>query len=144
MVAYPDPSFLVSLYAPDVHSTRASAWMRTAALPLPFTPLHRHELRNAIRLAVFRKEITREQQAAAFHEMEADLGGGFLAHRPLAWTDALREAERLGAAHTETLGVRGMDLLHVAVALTLGAKQFLSFDVRQCRLAAAEGLHVKP
>ncbi len=31
--------------------------MKQWAHPLPFTPLHRHELRNAIGLAVWRKEL---------------------------------------------------------------------------------------
>ena len=64
-------------------------------------------------------------------------------HRdPLA--DAFREAERLAAAHTETLGVRSFDLLHVGMAVALGATEFLTFDTRQAALAKAAGLKVKP
>jgi len=37
-----------------------------------------------------------------------------------------------------------MDILHVATALDLGAKQFVSFDERQRELAEAEGLDVLP
>jgi predicted nucleic acid-binding protein len=37
-----------------------------------------------------------------------------------------------------------MDTLHVATALHLGAKEFLTFDARQSKLAAAEGLKVVP
>ena len=52
MVAYGDTSFLFSLYGNDANS--AQAWTIGDALkvPLAFTPLHRHELRNAFRLAV--------------------------------------------------------------------------------------------
>jgi predicted nucleic acid-binding protein len=42
------------------------------------------------------------------------------------------------------LGTRSLDLLHVAAALALEAKVFLSFDDRQRKAAASEGLQVKP
>jgi predicted nucleic acid-binding protein len=53
-------------------------------------------------------------------------------------------AEELSAAHTETLGTRAADILHVATAAALGATLFLSFDTRQKALAAAAGLRVMP
>jgi predicted nucleic acid-binding protein len=37
-----------------------------------------------------------------------------------------------------------MDILHVAAALKSGATEFLSFDGRQRKLAAAQGLTVGP
>ena len=46
--------------------------MRDFRDPLPFTPLHRHELRNALRLAVFRKEIDAGRRQAAFLDIESD------------------------------------------------------------------------
>jgi hypothetical protein len=57
--------------------------------------------------------------------------------------DAFREAEDLGKTHTEALGIRGVDLLHAGIALTLGAKRFLTFDLRQVELAKLAGLNVK-
>ncbi len=144
MSAYPDAGFLVSLYTRDAHSPLAAACVQAATEPLPFTPLHRLEIRNAIRLRVFRKEITAVERAAAIAEIEADLDSGVLVHVPLAWTDALREAERLSAAHTEAIGCRSLDILHVATALTLGARQLFSFDTHQRKLAAAAGLKVRP
>ena len=57
--------------------------MRDFRDPLPFTPLHRHELRNALRLAVFRKEIDTERRDAAFADIDSDLADGILAHVPI-------------------------------------------------------------
>jgi hypothetical protein len=37
-----------------------------------------------------------------------------------------------------------MDILHVATALSMGAREFLSFNGNQPALASAEGLTVKP
>ena len=144
MPAYADASFLVRIYTPHVDSPKALTWMQRATEALPFTPFHRHELRNGIRLRVFREEITVEQRKAAFRELDSDLEENILAHTLIPWTDTFREAENLAAAHTERLGVRSFDLLHVGLALTLGATDFLTFDARQAKLAKAAGLKVKP
>lgn len=144
MPAYADTSFLARVYTPHADSAKALAWMQRATDPLPFTPLHRHELRNAIRLRVFRGEITANQRKDAFREVDADLADGILAHTTIPWTDAFREAENLAAAHTESLGVRSFDLLHVGLALALDATELLTFDARQTALARAAGLKVKP
>ena len=53
-------------------------------------------------------------------------------------------AETLSTRHTITSGHRSFDVLHVATALHLGAREFLTFDVNQRKLAAAEKLKVKP
>ena len=143
MKTYADTSFLVRLYLTQSDSQKALAFMRDFRDPLPFTPLHRHELRNALRLAVFRKEIDAARRQAAFQDIESDLADGILAHVPAAWTNAFREAEQLGNEHTETMGVRGVDLLHVGLAQALGAKEFLTFDSRQADLARAAGFKVK-
>lgn len=143
MKAYADTSFLVRLYLTQSDSQKALAFMRDFRDPLPFTPLHRHELRNALRLAVFRKEVDAERRRAAFQDIESDLQDGILAHVPVAWTNAFREAEQLGNDHTETMGVRGADLLHVGIAQALDVKEFLTFDTRQAELAKAAGFKVK-
>ena len=121
---YADTSFLVRIYLTQSDSQKALAFMRDFRDPLPFTPLHRHELRNALRLAVFRKEIDAERRKAAFLDIESDMEDGILAHAPITWTNAFREAEQLGNAHTETMGVRGVDLLHVGIAQALGMKVY--------------------
>ena len=118
--------------------------MQRAKDPLPFTPVHRLELRNALRLRVFRGEITAEQRRLAFQEIEADLDAAVLMHTPIPWTDAFRASEDLGAAHTEKRGVRSIDLLHLGIALAWKATEFLTFDNRQAELAKAAGLRVKP
>jgi predicted nucleic acid-binding protein len=142
--AYADSSFLVAAYSPEEDSLKALAYLQKATESLPFTPLHRHEVRNAIRLRVFRGEVTADQRKQALQEMESDLSDGTLIHQPIPWTDVFREAEELGEAHTETFGTRGIDLLHVGLARVLKAVEFLSFDTRQAVLAEAAGLRVRP
>ena len=144
MPAYADTSFLAAVYSPEAGSIKALRLMQRLREPIPFTPFHRHELRNGIRLRVFRKEISVEQRKAAFHEIDSDLEENVLVHTSILWTDAFRAAESLAALHTEALGVRSFDLLHVGLAVALGATEFLTFDARQASLAKAAGLKVKP
>ncbi len=63
---------------------------------------------------------------------------------PSTGPEALREAERLSAAHTESEGFRSLDLLHVGAALHLGAGEFYSFDRDARRIAELAGLLVLP
>ncbi len=111
---------------------------------LPFNPLHRLEVRNGLRLRVHRDEIDTVRRAAALRQIEEDLEDGVLVHQAIPWTEAMRKAEQLSAAHAERIGSRTADTLHVAAALLAGARQFLSFDKRQRDLAGTAGLDVKP
>jgi predicted nucleic acid-binding protein len=142
VTAYADTGFLCSLYAPDAHTRRAIARMRRQALPLPISWLHQLEFRNALRLRVFRAEITPSQRDASLNAMLADLAAGVLEAAAPPLPALLIEAERLGALHTETLGTRSLDILHVASALVLGLGECLTFDNRQAALAKAAGLRV--
>jgi hypothetical protein len=54
--------------------------------------------------------------------------------------DVVHEAKRISFTYSLTGGHRGFDILHVAAALRLNAKQFLTFDANQKKLAEAEGM----
>ena len=142
MSVYVDTSFLGSLYLRDANSPAAFAWLKSHPRALAFTPLHRHELRNAIWLAAFRGLIPEPTARSALAEIERDVAAGSLHATPIAWADALHESERLGDMHTARLGVRSLDLLHLGVARTLGAKTLLTFDQRQLAAAKAAGFHL--
>lgn len=116
--------------------------MRRQTLPLPVTWLHQLEFRNALRLRVFRKEITPAQRDASLNALLADLASGVLVHALPPLAELTTEAERLSAMNSETLGTRSIDILHVAAALVLGLPELLTFDHRQQALAMAAGLHV--
>jgi predicted nucleic acid-binding protein len=144
MVAYADTSFFFSLYAQDANTIKAGQIAATVQTPLVFTPLQRHELRNAFRLSLFRSEITAAECQRLLDAVEADSKTGVLVETPVSWVEVYSEAEKLSAAHTKTLGTRGFDVLHVAAAIALGTKTFLTFDTRQKSLAVKAGLKVKP
>ncbi|NJK93176.1 MAG: type II toxin-antitoxin system VapC family toxin [Blastochloris sp.] len=141
---YADSSFLLSLNVEDGNTKDAGRFISRHPSLLPFNPLHRLEVSNGLRLQVWRGQIDPDRRKSALRQIEEDLSEGLLVHVPLPWTEALRKAEQLSAAHAEKLGCRSADTLHVAAALLAGAKHFLSFDKRQRELAKAAGLEVKP
>jgi len=141
---YPDSSFLVSLLRRDINHDSAAAYMAKNTAALIFDPLHRAEVRNALRWAETLGSITRTERMAAFRSIEDDLREGLLIPTSFSWTDALRRADKLSEMHREKDGQRTLDLLHVAIALEVRTSIFLTFDKRQRRLACAAGLQVGP
>ena len=144
MKAYADSSFIVALYLQQQSSRLAAAFMRQHGEPLPFTPWHRLEARNAIRLAVFHRAIDFHQCKTQLRQLEADLRDeSLIIHTPIDWLAVLRQAEKLGAAYNESIGCRSANLFHIAAAIELKAGCFLTLDERQKKMAKAAGLTMK-
>jgi predicted nucleic acid-binding protein len=144
MVAYADTGFIVSLYLPETTSQRAIEVARRLAEPLPVTPLILLEFRNALNLAMKRDEINTSQRDAIWRTFETDISDGIFIHAPVSLQEVHRHARQLSDRHTFRIGTRSLDLLHIATAITLGAKGMFTFDERQAKAARAEGLKVKP
>lgn len=144
-VVYADTSFLFSLYLRDDNTAAATAYISRHEPALIFTLWQRCELRNAVRLAVARGNTTPDFARQALADIAADAAAGDLVAANLVWPDLFTTAETLSDTHTASMGVRTLDLLHVAAALNLGASTFVSFDSRQFALAQAAGLNpVRP
>jgi len=144
MSLYADTSLLISYYINDSNSLSAQNVLRRAVEPLPFTGLHRLEMRNALALGVFRRILTSAQASAAWSDVERDLRSGRLVPQPVNWIPVFRAAAQWAALHSPRIGCRSLDVLHVALAKTLQAREFFTFDERQKSLALALGLAVKP
>jgi predicted nucleic acid-binding protein len=113
-------------------------------VPFAYTQLLRMETRNALRLAIFRGDLTNSDADMILDMIDADVRSGALNACSLPWVEVFAEAEKLGRLHTAELGTRSLDILHVAAAVVLGASLFLTFDKRQGELARKAGLEVKP
>lgn len=137
---YADTSFLFSLVLHDAKTAAVIAYLRVNPVSLALTPFQQCELRNAVRLSAFRAKCTPSEAQAALARIDADLASGNLHEVTLSWPDVFAKAEALSAAHALSLGVRSLDLLHVAAALTIEAEVFLTCDARQLDLARAAGL----
>jgi predicted nucleic acid-binding protein len=144
MAAYADTSFLYALFLTDPNSAAAAAYVRKHRLALVFTSWQRCELRNAMRLAVFRGHTDAATTKAALAQVERDQESGNLQEAHLSWPDTLAAADKIGDKHTALLGIRTLDLLHIGAALSLGHKDFLTFDHRQRACAEAAGLRIGP
>lgn len=148
MIAYPDTSFLTSLYFHQAHTEKAALHFRTLSEPLLVTSLVRFEFRQGARLQVYfysrnrSTGFTAAQAESALSNFDIDLSAGIIRMDACDWPAIFERADYLSLRHTATSGHRAFDILHVATALHLGAEEFLTFDVNQRRLAVAEGLTV--
>ncbi len=139
-MVYADTSLLFSLVLHDANTAAVVAYLKGHPTALAFTPWQRCELRNAIRLSVWRGNCDAALAKRTLENITADVATGNLIEKSLVWPDVLHIADELGEKHTTVLGVRTLDLLHVAAAISLGAKKFLTCDSRQLALAKAAGL----
>jgi len=144
MSAYADTSLLVSLYTRDSNSDEASTLLRESEDLIIVTAFGESEFVNSVELRVFRKEISPAQAERSLREFQKDLDSrSFLASRPVP-PDSYERAQLLSRRHTRQIGVRGMDVIHVAIALEVNTELFLTFDKNQAKLAKRAGLTVRP
>lgn len=150
MIAFPDTSFLCAIYRKQDNSQMAAAHAVTMKEPLHVTALLAYEFRQSLRLQVCRQSHNPREgmpladAQAALSQFEADLKNGVAVLTPCNFQDVLRRADELSTRHTISGGHRSFDVLHVATALHLGAREFLTLDGNQRKIAAAEKLKVKP
>ncbi len=150
MIAYPDTSFLCAFYVKQSNSPAAAAHASSMKEPLRVSAFLVYEFRQSLRFQVWRHSANpREGLAladaqAALSQFNADLASGIAVLEPCSLQDVLRRAEDLSDRHTIAGGHRSFDVLHIATALHLRAREFLTFDTNQRKLAVAEGLAVRP
>ncbi len=150
MIAYPDTSFLCAVYRRQDNSAAAAQYFKTMPEVLSVSSLLLFEFRQSLRFQVWLREQKRDKGFPkadcdrALVDLQSDLDSGFVEIIPADWSDVHHIAEKISARYTAERGYRAFDLLHVATALHLEAKVFLSFDERQCKVAMSEGLKVKP
>ena len=144
MKSYADTGLLVSLYLNENTTRAANSAVQRLREPLPLIPLGFLELRNALYLALFRRQIDEATCNAAWRRVELDIRNGVYVQISVAQTDLHFKAAELAQKHTAALGTRTLDLLHIAAAILLKADQLLSFDDRQREAAKREGLKIRP
>ena len=150
MIAFPDTSFLGALYVQQDNSAVAAAHFKTMPEALHVSGLLLYEFRQSVRFQIWlhtqdrRKGYPRTFAEAALSKLQGNMDAGAIVTVPAEWADAHRIAERLSGKHTSANGHRALDVLHVATALHLGAREFLSFDDNQRKLAKAEGMKARP
>lgn len=153
MRTYADTSFLAKLVTPEAGTEAAVGEMRRLGRPrLFYAPLHALELTNAIYQRAFhlRRTVTKRargrigpERDVALARVERWLERGWLLDVEIDLAAAVTRARTLSTNHTERLGCRAFDVLHVACALELGSERFLTADSIQAALARAAGLSTR-
>lgn len=144
MRIYFDTALLVKAYVEEETSPLADALLRKATIPVAFTGLHGLEIRTALRLKLFRGELSAAELAGALQSLQSDLEAGLLANPSLDLEAMFHRAEVLSAKYVAETGARSLDILHVAAALELNSDAFASFDERQRAVARQAGLKLLP
>jgi predicted nucleic acid-binding protein len=139
---YVDPSALLKLYLHEPESRSMTAWRAKARGPVPVTLFGRVEVVNGIGLALARKFISRPVHKTALAALDDDFSQGRLTFADVSWRAALRLAEDISRRHTAASACRTLEILHIASAVTLQCRHFLTFDVRQRKLAQAQSLKI--
>ncbi len=142
MSCYADTGFLVSLHSWDANTGTAKQRMRRHGSPFVWTWLHAMAFRNVIRLQVFRNQISANYLNDILRNQSQGLESGVYFFSQPCFEEVRSEVERLSAAYTQRLGARTLDVLHVAQAIVLGIREFLTFDSRQANVAREAGLDV--
>ncbi len=143
---YADTSFLCAVYRVQDNSEAAWAYRERLTEPLCVSTLLVFEFRQAIRLQVWlhsqdkKKGYSQTEADQMLGDWESDIAAGHVTIVPTDADVVLRMAEHLSDKHTALTGNRTLDILHIATAKHLSAKNFLSFDARQKKLAKAAGL----
>ena len=148
---YADAGFFVAL------KVRLDTWHKESVrflvanqdVPWLWSPWHRVEVFNSIRQNTRHPDKSRRLRApeakAVIQRLENDVRVGYFTHMEADWRDVLRTANEISAANACSLPCRSADLLHVAYAVELAARTFISFDDNQLAIADAAGLEaVKP
>ncbi len=137
-LVYPDTSFLLPLYLPDIHSYIAESQL-SRERTLVVTPFQQAEFTNSIWQQVFRRNLSLQQAASVLDQFQKDTDEGvFLFEaQPTDWLESSTSGMRL---LTPSLGLRTLDALHITAALALNITNFWSFDHRQRAAASAVGL----
>ena len=151
MKTYVDANALIRLYLNLPGSSEIDATLKSAEgrrmWPVSVTQLLQFEVANGIQRMVFESRtggqwrVTPEAAACAQADFEEDMSGEvFLRRSPLTLADIEPEFTLLSARFTAKHGFRTYDILHVASALTMRCRRFLSFDVKAKKLAKLAGL----
>ena len=139
---YADPSALLKLYRRERESADFAAWRHRVRGALPLTLHGELEIVNAICRYGHGGLLDPETVRAALGSFSEDIELGRYRREDPGWRAVLRRAMDLMRAHTAEVGTRTLDVVHVATALELELKNFVTFDERQAELARRAGLRL--
>ncbi len=142
MKSYYDTGILLKLYTVEAESLAVQAFVYGRGEPIRISDLHHAECVSALRLKQFRGECSSAQSKKALALFGGDLRAGVLRLVAVDWEKAWSRCRSLSETHAAETGVRTLDALHIACAIQMEAREFVSSDRRQIALAELTGLEV--
>jgi predicted nucleic acid-binding protein len=142
MSIYFDPSVLVAIYLPEARTPSLRAWLAETGCAVGLNVWQELEFKNSARQKVLRAEAAEGDLARALRVFEDDCVQGRIVRRAVPWEPVFAEGERLSRKLAIRQSCRAFDLIHVAVAVVSGLRDFVTLDVGQAALATAAGLEV--
>lgn len=139
-MVYVDTSVILKLYIKEKYSLEISEWLIKNNEPIMLTNFHELEFINAMNLKHFRGEITRSTIRKIIQKFADHENKGIFFRPALNWPEIFNNAIDLSEKYAGNIGSRSLDILHVAVALSMKSKRFLTFDERQSKLASMAGI----
>lgn len=101
------------------------------------------EFINTINLKHYRGEISKNMVRRIILKFTEHENMGIFFRPTLNWPEIYKTAIDLSEKYTGSIGSRSLDVLHVAMALSIKAKQILTFDKKQSKLASMSGIKIK-
>jgi predicted nucleic acid-binding protein len=145
---FADTSFLCALCRRQAQSASAHAMVASlGGTPFFISSAVETEFRASLEFQIFlHHESVRKKKknADGCDEQEAQIAltlfdagkaGGIIEIAPCDWEKVFEQTNRIAAKHARNLGLRTMDILHVAAACHMDFSNFATFDERQGNLA---------
>ncbi|HZL45551.1 MAG TPA: type II toxin-antitoxin system VapC family toxin [Opitutaceae bacterium] len=140
---YVDSSLVVKLYVPEKNSPAVVSFVESRKEPLVFTRHLSLEVQTAIRRRVFDRTLPADKAKQAIFHFNRDVGLSYVFNTPdLDMHRVYGRALGISREWADSLGVRTLDILHVASALELRLSEFATGDERQAQLAEKCGLTI--
>jgi predicted nucleic acid-binding protein len=132
---YLDTSALVKMYFIEEESASLHKWLARSDEVILVNRFSCLEFVNALNFKAGNKEFSSGIHKKILTHFESDLRNGKLVYKDLDWNLVFSKAEKISNQHTKTFFVRALDIMHIAIALILEVDCFVSYDLRQIRLA---------
>ena len=138
---YLDTGALVKLYVEEEHTLEVIKLVQEART-LSLNLLQETELITALWAQHGRGNLSALTVNKILNDFNSDIDAFRLIRIAIDWDEAWESAKKLSCSYTAETLARTLDILHVAIAKQLQAKEFVTGDKRQAEIAKRAQLNV--
>ncbi|MBU6179655.1 MAG: type II toxin-antitoxin system VapC family toxin [Verrucomicrobia bacterium] len=137
-----DTGVALKLILAEPLSPKVLAFVKRRRMTIPTTRLIELEMETALNALTFRGAITTAELKSSRVLISEMIAQGKFSPAGISLDDIALESLRLSARIGPKTGCRTLDLMHIASALMLGSREFVSTDQRQLKAAKLAGLKI--